>query len=58
MPPPAAAQAAARLWTARAPGEYQPPRLPRIPQKYRDKLAEYVTPPAVRCGSHEGVYGN
>ena len=24
MPPPAATQAAARLWTARAPGEYQP----------------------------------
>ena len=35
-----------------------PPHLPRIPRKCRDKLAEYVTPPAVRCGSHEGVYGN
>jgi len=58
MPLPAATQATARLWTARAPGEYQPSHLPRIPRKCRDKLAEYVTPPAMRCGSYEGVYGN
>ena len=59
MPPPAATQAAARLWTARvAPSNTNPPHLPRIPPKCRangnctvcswlklaTKLAECMTP--------------
>jgi hypothetical protein len=54
MPQPAATQAAARLWTARAGGENNA-------DNAKDKPPRWVRrPPAgsVRRGSHEGMYGN
>ena len=53
MPPPAATEAAARLWTARAGGENNAGNA-------EDKPPSWVHhPPAgsVRRGSHEAVYG-
>ena len=46
MPPPAATQAAARLWTGREGGE-------NYADNAKDNPAGFV-----RRGSHEGVYGD
>ena len=51
MPPPAAKQAAARLWTARV-ARLSPHALGTA------KVAKSGDTPADRRGSHEGVYGN
>ena len=51
MSPPAATQPAGRLWTARV-ARLSPHALGT------DQVAKNCDPPADRCGSHEGVYGN
>ena len=51
MSPPAATQAAARLWTAGV-ARLSPHALGTI------QVAKSSNPPADRRGSHEGVYGN
>ena len=51
MPPPAAKQAAARLWTARV-ARLSPHAVGTT------KVTKNSDTPADRRGSHEGVYGN
>ena len=54
MPPPAATQAAARLWTVREGGE-------NYADNAKDKPPSWVhhrPAGSVRRGSHEGVYGD
>jgi len=54
MPPLAATQAAARLWTARAGGENKVDNAKDKPPSW----AHHPPAGSVRRGSHEGVYGN